>query len=153
MWHELYPNYCVMHHQDYYWDNGDGVVSPCDYIVLDGICYHITWVGPTYYMSDVSGSGGVRVAEPVTSNAGESPVCEIWHEIYPNFCHEFHVDSWHDSNQNGQLDACDVIDAIFVPGAPPEYWHIDRIALNIKVVPGPTPVKPDTWGRLKTLYR
>ncbi|NNF08249.1 MAG: hypothetical protein HKN21_15910, partial [Candidatus Eisenbacteria bacterium] len=50
-WHELYPAYCANSHQDSYMDNGDGCLSACDEIVLDGVTYHITWVGPTYYMT------------------------------------------------------------------------------------------------------
>ena len=44
-WHELWPTYCIMHHQDSYEDDGDGLISPCDYFTLDGVRYHIDWVG------------------------------------------------------------------------------------------------------------
>lgn len=152
VWHELYPNYCAPHHQTNYEDNGDGVVSVCDFIYLDGVCFHIDWVGPTYYMTRLTPAPQVQgAAEPVTTNSGEDPVCETWHWVWPNYCDEFHVDSWYD-NGNHILDPCDEIDHVLQTGVT-EVWHIDRIALNIKVSLGPTESRPSTWGRLKTLYR
>lgn len=150
-WHELYPNYCAPHHQSNYQDNGDGVVSVCDFIYLDGVCFHIDWVGPTYYMTRLTPTPQTQgAAEPVATNTGEDPRCETWHWVWPNYCDEFHVDSWYD-NGNQILDACDEIDIEHATYT--EVWHIDRIALNIKVSLGPTETRPSTWGRLKTLYR
>jgi len=153
-WHELYPNFCLNHHQDAYGDNGDGVVSPCDGIKLDGACYHITAVGPTYWTTCYPPDGSppyTVVFEPVDP-AGGNPVCQTWHQIYPDFCGTIHVDSFHDSDNNNEVTPCDEIDVITTPGAAPTYYHIDRVELDITIVPGPTPVEQSTWGRIKSFF-
>lgn len=38
-----------------------------------------------------------------------NPICSSWHELYPEYCEEWHLSSW-DDNGNGYLDTCDVID-------------------------------------------
>jgi hypothetical protein len=158
-WHELYPSYCATHHQSSYDDNGDGVISPCDVIWLGGNPYHIVWVGPTYFVTCSPTPGGppVREAvfEPTNPNPTGNPICEIWHEVYPNFCAEMHIDSWLD-NGNGVLDECDFVDTQNDPGGPPgsvAYYHIDRIGCNIIVEPGPTPSEKSTWGKIKSRFQ
>jgi hypothetical protein len=148
-WHELFPNYSTPHHQDPFTDTGDGVLSPCDVIVLDNMCLHITWVGPTYYTTCFPPGGPPTqvVFEPSDPGSG-NPVCQVWHDVYPNYCNEIHVDSWHD-NGNGVLDECDEIDVMGPLGT--TIYHIDRVSTDIIVVPGPTPVQPGTWGKIKAL--
>ena len=58
-------------HQDDYRDNGDGVVSVCDYIQLDGVWYHIISVT----RKDCTGAGRLEVGIegpelPATNQAG-----------------------------------------------------------------------------------
>jgi hypothetical protein len=138
-WHELYPSYCLVHHQDGFEDNGDGVLSPCDYIVLDGVRFHIQWVGPTYYLSNG------EIYEPMQPPTGADPTCEIWHEIYPVFSQQKHVDEWID-NGDHVLSVCD---QVAIGGA---LAHVDRIGVNITIVPGPTPIEKNTWGRIKGFF-
>ncbi len=40
-WHEIAPEFCREWHVDEWDDNGDGIVSQCDYVVLDGATWHI----------------------------------------------------------------------------------------------------------------
>lgn len=93
-WHELFPRFCVRHHQAAYGDNGDGVISPCDIIVLKSIFgtvkYHIRWVGPTYYLSDG------RVVEPLTLEGAQAgdPVGQVFKEVQPNYGRTFNVTGW-----------------------------------------------------------
>ncbi len=138
-WHELYPNYCVSHHQTGYEDNGDGVVSPCDYIVLDGIRYHVTWVGPTYFTDDG------HVYEPEGDPTG-SPVCQFWHWVYPVYCMSVHIEGWTDANGNEVVDACDMVQ---IGG---QWVHIASVGLDITVTPGPTATEQTTWGQVKKLF-
>lgn len=160
IWHELYPANCTPHHQDGYDDaDGDGMLSPCDIIKLDGMDFHIIWVGPTYYMTCIPGSGDPIpgfVAEPGTTDPSqESPVCEEWHWIWPQerYCQIFHVDSWED-NGDGRFNECDMINVYEQgPGLPPTYYHIDRIGVDIIVEPGPVQLQQSTWGLLKSLFR
>lgn len=153
-WHELWPIFCQPHHQDGYHDNdGDGMISPCDEIILNHAGYHVVWVGPTYHMSRVTPPGSIPfIAEPFSPELpGESPVCEIWQEIYPNFGRQFHVDSWHD-NGNGVLDVCDEIDEQNSPGVPPAIYHIDRISVDIIIEFDPTATVGRSWGAVKKIY-
>jgi len=124
-WHELYPVYCSILHQDGYKDNGDDVISACDYIKLDGRWYHIEWVGPTYFLSE---GPDTLIVEPDEPTTGGNPTCEIWHEIYPIFCQLWHVDDWVD-NGDGVISVCDYV---IIDG---RTWHIDRIGLDIEVAP------------------
>jgi len=145
VWHELYPDHCAPRHQDAYEDDGDGFISACDRITLDGVSGHVEWVGPTYHLLPVGNSRQGMYLEPTTLSGGRNPVCETWHEVYPNHCIAHHVDGWED-NGDGLLGPCDIV--IFM-GEP---WHLEEIGLNIIVVPD-SPVEPGTWSRLKGLFR
>ncbi len=143
-WHELYPTHCAVHHQTDYGDDGDGLVSACDQIVLDGVSYHIDWVGPTYYLQGIPGRQGGVYLEP-QSIPGRDPVCETWHEIYPNYCLAHHVDAWED-NGDGVLSPCDMIWFDDTP------WHLEEIGFNIIVTPD-SPIERGSWSRIKQLFR
>ena len=156
-WHELYPAYCTPHVQDDYTDNGDGVVSACDYIKLSGITYHIEWAGPTYYVTCSTTPGGpplgTNVFEPTGPPQPGNPICQVWHEVWPNYCREIHIDSFHDTDGSGSLTECDYVDnQTNDPTQPPViFYHIDRIGCDIQIVPVPnTPVRPSTWGHIKS---
>ncbi len=145
-WHELWPAFCVNHHQDAYTDNdSDGMISPCDNIKLDGVNFHITWVGPTYFLTCLD-NGAQAGYEPNDPQTGGNPTCEVWHQIFPVFSQEQHIEGWQD-NGDGLLSACDNV----VIGG--RVYHIDRIGLNIIIEPGPTSTEEGSWGRVKGLYR
>ena len=148
-WHELWPTYCIMHHQDSYEDDGDGLISPCDYFTLDGVRYHIDWVGPTYHLVALEGSPDEAAAEPVDEPSGGDPTCEYWHWIYPPdiYCTESHVDGWEDGGEPGVLDVCD---NVFIDG---RWWHIEDIGLNVQAHPEESPVDQSTWGKIKDFFR
>ncbi len=154
-WHELYPAFCVPHHQDSYDDaDGNGELSPCDNIVLNGVNYHITWVGPTYHVTCSQSPGGpplgTAIFDSQNPNPEGNPLCEIWHEVWPEFCREIHIDSWID-NGNGYLDECDYVDTNTPEG--PIYYHIDKITCDIIVEPGPVSIEDSTWGKIKSFFR
>ncbi len=141
-WHELFPNFCIMHTQTGYGDNGDGVVSVCDMIYIGGQPYHIIWTGPTYYLRH-EGTGEPRFTEPTVTDPGGNPTGEIWHEVAPNFCDEWEIEDWED-NGDGIVSQCDLV---WIGG---EAWHIDHVRLDITVVPG-SPVEESTWGQIKAV--
>jgi hypothetical protein len=94
------------------------------------------------------------VAEPQQTVPGESPVCEIWHEVWPNFCREFHINNWVDANGDSVLSECDDVYTKDFPGGPETRYHIDRIACDIIVTEKPiTPTKHRSWGWIKSLFR
>jgi len=155
-WHELYPAFCAPHHQDSYDDaDGNGEVSVCDVIRLNGIDFHVVWVGPTYHTtcSDQPGGPplGTAIFDVQNLNPDGNPLCEIWHEVYPEFCHTIHIDSWIDGNENGFLDECDIVDTNTPEGI--FFYHIDRISLDIIVEPGTVSVEETTWGKIKNFFR
>jgi hypothetical protein len=147
-WHELYPSFCVDHHQEGFGDNGDGVLSACDCILLDNMYLHVDWVGPTYVLVDVQ-TGGQSWWEPDQDpvHNPDQPVCETWHQVYPLFCGLGHVDDWFDENGDGTLSICDII---IIDGIS---YHIVDISLNIQVSDSvPTPNEKSSWGKIKQLF-
>lgn len=152
-WQELFPTVGTLYHQDDYTDNGDGVVSACDIIKLNGTDYHIVWAGPTYWTTCmIPGVPPTTVVyEPTQPSTGGNPICETWHEIIPNFCQQIHIDDWQD-NGDGVVSVCDMVYNITPTGAPASY-HIDRIECDITVEPVTTPVEGSTWGQIKSLFR
>jgi hypothetical protein len=141
-WHELWPAYCALHHQDDFLDNGDGIISACDQIKLDGQWFHIEWAGPTYFLSCATSQ---TVFEPTDPGTGGDPTCEIWTEVHPNNGQQAHVDGWQD-NGDGVLSVCDYI---LIAG---QTCHVDRIGLNIRIRPTTVPVEIGTWGRIKGFF-
>lgn len=152
-WHELFPAFCTTYTQDDYTDNGDGIVSACDIIKLSGVDYHIVWAGPTYWTTcETPGVPPTTVVyEPTQPTSGGNPICEIWHEIWPNFCGQIHIEDWQD-NGDGTLSPCDFVFSHLPNGAPVSY-HIDRIECDITIEPVTTPVEPSTWGKVKALFQ
>lgn len=140
-WNELFPTFGLIHHQDGYEDDGDGLVSVCDYITLNGVRYHIDWVGPTYWLVEIV-AGDEMWCEPTIPDPGDNPTCEIWHEVAPEFCLEWHIDDWED-NGDSVLSICD---NVLIAGA---WWHIEDIGLNIIGTETPSPVENSTWSKIK----
>lgn len=152
-WHEIHPMFCGTYTQSGYDDNGDGVVSACDRIILNGVLYHIVWAGPTYWTTcstTPGGPGSTVIFEPTNPGNGGNPICQVWHEIYPNFCQQIHIDSWHD-NGDDVLSVCDVVDVQDPTGLPPRFYHIDRIECDITIEPVIVPVAPSTWSKVKNI--
>ncbi len=142
-WHELYPAFCTDHHQSDYEDNGDGQVSACDYIHLDGMRYHIDWVGPTYWLDcDV-------IAEPTNPGSG-NPQCEEWEEVYPNPGNLWHVDNW-DDNGNGVVDECDFV-TITDSAGNTITCHIHKVGLNIRIRDDGTASEKTSWSKFKAMF-
>ena len=148
-WHELYPNHCAPSHQSGYQDNGDGCVSACDVIELDGVSWHVTWVGPTYYLlCDPDGTNPTDVIWEPNQEPHDpaSPVCENWQEVWPNFGDVCHIDDWQDHDGSGNVTPCD---DIWYQGT---RYHVQDIKLNI-IVEEPTPAEDSTWGKIKNRFK
>ena len=84
--------------------------------------------------------------EPTEPGDGGDPTCETWHEVFPDFCREVHVDAWQDNGDN-VLSECDVV---IIDG---QECHIERIGLNIIVEPPSTATEESTWGKVKSMFR
>ncbi len=139
-WHELFPAHCTPRHQSDYEDNGDGMLSACDIIYLDGDRYHIEWVGPTYWLDcDI-------ITEPMGDSNPGDPVCEEWIEVWPNHGVVRHVIGWED-NGDGVVSPCDII--YFHDGL---ICHIQDIGTNIRVNPDGSAAEESTWSRIKGMF-
>jgi hypothetical protein len=134
-WHELYPLFCREYHLSSWEDNGDGILSRCDQIDMyekpDGEVrwYHVENVTITLLVTPVENhmvdENGFPPLESHPQGAGKSmyieleggynasvltnPVGTQWHEIYPNFCTQYHLSSWNDTDELRKLDPCDDI--------------------------------------------
>lgn len=140
-WHELYPMFCMDRQQTQYEDNGDGIMSHCDYIYLDGERFHIEWVGPTYYLDcDI-------IMEPMGESNPDGPICEEWIEIHPQHGAIRHVVGW-DDNGDGVVSPCDVI--FFHDGL---MCHVADVGTNIRVNPDGSAASESTWGKIKGLFK
>ncbi len=144
-WHELHPNFCFTDIQDGYEDNGDGIVSVCDVIILGGVRYHIDWTGPTYYLVPTIPSDPHWV-EPTDPEPGGDPTGEIWHEVHPVFCMEWEIINWED-NGDDVLSVCDMV--TFHDGS---VYHVEEIGLNIEITEEPSATEKSTWGKIKSMF-
>jgi hypothetical protein len=143
-WHELWPEFCAVLIQEDYGDNGDGVISACDYIMFQRTTYHVEWAGPTYYIeSDCSGEAGWL--EPTEPPSGGSPVCEVWHWVYPDFCRESHVEHWIDQGDG----IFGVGDSVEIDGT---WYEVIAVGVNITATPS-SPVEQGTWSSIKHFFR
>ncbi|MFH1501788.1 MAG: hypothetical protein ABIG03_01945 [Candidatus Eisenbacteria bacterium] len=137
-WHELYPAFCTPRIQNSYEDNGDGVVSACDVIVIDGIRNHVDWAGPTYYIAHAQ--VGERWLEP------EPGIPDMYHEVAPVFCTTWEVLDWDDVDQDTEISFCDML--LLSDG----WWHVEDVRLDITVTEEPSPVEQSTWGKIKSWF-
>jgi hypothetical protein len=74
------------------------------------------------------------------------PRSTVWHEKYPNLCTLWHIGSWDDTNESGELDSCDIIDMAKLRAV--EFWHVRDVGIDILVFSIPSPDVPTLtqWG-------
>ena len=125
-WHELWPVVCNYYHQDGYLDNGDMVISYCDFINLNFQWYHIEAVReyPDRIEIDVVKVDKITQAPvPAPPTPPPFPNCEIWHEIEPDFCVFWHQEDYID-NGDGVISRCDYMK---LEG---EWYHVVAVQYN-----------------------
>jgi hypothetical protein len=132
IWHEVYPVFSKKYHLSDWNDNGDGMISPCDYIIMTDL---ETETRAKYHV--------VNVATDIIVT--RKPVCTQWHEIYPHFCeHDYHLSSWIDTNHDHRLSPCDIIDITDKETGEVTWWHVRWITITIvvteKITPSPEPL-------------
>jgi len=143
-WHELYPEYCNMYHLTSWHDNGDGVLSPCDDIDMTDeygnvAWYHVDEVTVTIFVSSeyeepkyLEFKGGYEEIE----RAMYEPVSTDWHEVWPEFCRQYHLDGWKD-NGDGYLSYCDYISLRDLDTGEVSMWHVEEVTTDIILSPKP----------------
>ncbi len=156
-WHELYPNYCLRPFTLSEWkDNGDGILSPCDTIVMETwdlrYCEHVVQVTYTLELTPLQ-DPVVDTWWDFTEHGQQvdpliQPICSYWVEIHPEFGREFHISDWVD-NGTDRLDSCDII--IEDSGLS---FHVEGVHTDIVTEPSEgCPVESSTWTRIKQLFR
>ncbi len=142
-WHEVYPNYCVIWRVTGWVDNGNGYLDYCDTVTIE------TPGGPEVYTGHVGeGMETDIVTTPLPTPGDEydhnidgyippmgSPVGTWWHELWPNYCYQYFLDTWLD-NGDGILSYCDTIR---FSGLIPEdtVWkHVEEVTGTIKATDG-----------------
>ena len=62
------------------------------------------------------------------------PLGTQWHELWPIFCREYHLDSWED-NGDGVLSYCDTIDMYEKPDGELRPYHVENVTITLFVTP------------------
>jgi hypothetical protein len=170
-WHELWPFFCKEYHLGSWEDNGDGVLSHCDWIDMyekpDGEVkwYHVEEVTITLNVTPARdakrfGSNGLPPPMFIELEGGYDPSVLIyplgsqWHEIYPVFCGEYELVNMQDGGKPiGQLSFCDDIMLQNKHTGEPTWWHVEQVAVDIIVTPEPPPVGGEAYpvGRASLL--
>lgn len=148
-WHELHPFYSMRWQVTNWVDNGDGTLSPSDYIEMkqvdDGveaewfhvddvtITIHFTWGDP-----DSSPDPGADYisAEPEGLFDEKTPVDSVWRMIFgdPIFSRLFRIDSWTDTDESGTFNPDDLFSITFMDvGEGPELAHLYYVSTDIVV--------------------
>ncbi len=113
-WHEVYPTYCVVWRVTGWVDNGNGFVDFCDNLTLsDGIgsiTVHVEAVETDIITSPLPNPDADQYDHNVTGYrpVDGDPSGTLWHELWPNYCQMWIVDSWHD-NGDDILSFCDTL--------------------------------------------
>ena len=137
-WHEIYPNYCTQWECVDWDDNGDGIISYCDWL---------TFVGPdgaevTLHVVEVNTDIYIEPGEP-----GNPPVKELdgpdwnpyvpvadpvgpWHELWPNYCVDWECVEWIDNN-SGVLDYCDYMKLREAGSLETTWWHVENVTMTV----------------------
>jgi general secretion pathway protein D len=68
------------------------------------------------------------------------PYATYWHELYPEYCQEWILNSWED-NGDGRLSPCDQIDMINIDTEEMRWYHLDRMTYTLDVSSEP----PECW--------
>ena len=151
LWHELYPTYCEYWRLTSWFDNGDSMLSVCDYVdfkyVPDSTIwkkFHVEWVGWTIEIEQVDNPDIPIYLDLIA--AGLAPLDVIvgtyWHEVYPNYCTNHFCVDWID-NGSGVLDSCDYLILQNMDTGEFEEYHVKKVKVDIILDEiSPTPPEP-----------
>jgi len=63
------------------------------------------------------------------------PVGTQWHELWPFFCKQYHLNSWNDTSGDGMLSYCDRIDMYEKPDGEVKLYHVEEVTITLNVTP------------------
>lgn len=139
-WHEIWPVISNMYHLSSWEDGqeegepGHGILSACDQIDLTDLTTNEkTWWHVERVSTDIWISRKIapydclcldKRDEPYIIEPG-NPECTWWHELWPVYCREWHIQTWED-NDDGILSRCDQIKL-----QDHSWWHVDKVTITI----------------------
>jgi hypothetical protein len=154
VWHEDYPIFSRTWTVTGWVDNGDSTLSPSDQLLIDvgGTVgeYHVDQVTITIHWTfKPTGEGAADPEDPAsTPELPTDPIGTRWHQIYPDYCRTFTINS-HTDNGNPGFDPSDQFDFEYDDEAGTVYdAHLDSVTTNILVSakPGGGPVPEFPMG-------
>jgi hypothetical protein len=152
-WHELWPNFCERWDLTSWFDNGDGILSVCDYVDFTNVItsewrkFHVEWVGPTLELewdTDTIYVEYICFEYPLVDTIF-NPIGTWWHEVHPNYCETWGIIDWVD-NGNGFLDFCDWIYIQNYNTGEIRYVHVAAVQTDIilnEIIPTPPDPHPE----------
>ncbi len=140
-WHTLYPPdaYCTNGVQTDHDDvDGDGNMSFCDNIQIDGVWKHIEWCGPTFTLVYMGGGRQNKYVEPIEGDRQFQ-----YHEVHPTYCDII-------TTTEPLEYECQYV---WIDDPPDDVgeWHVEAIDTNIRTNGG-SPVEPSTWTKIKNFF-
>ncbi|MFC1969368.1 hypothetical protein ACFLVF_02635 [Chloroflexota bacterium] len=140
-WNELFPNYGLEYHLEYFRDNGDGELGPLDFIRL-----RREPSGPSewYHVDDVTITITVSRKPELTEtmfldledgheliySALSSPVFTQWHEVYPAYSNQYEITDWEDGG-DGKLSYPDQISLQNSETAEAGEYHVEEVTIDL----------------------
>jgi hypothetical protein len=150
-WHELWPFFCKEYHLSGWEDNGDSVLSHCDWIDMyqkpTGALerYHVEEVTITLNVTLDGERMFIELEGGYDATVLTDPMGSEWHEIHPCFCTPYRVGGWGQVPDNGVLDPCDNIMLVGRGSGEIEWWHVEDVAIDIVVTPKTPPVGGEAY--------
>ncbi|MFC1969843.1 hypothetical protein ACFLVV_01335 [Chloroflexota bacterium] len=149
-WHELWPFFCKEYHLSGWEDNGDGVLSYCDWIDIyekpNGAVkpYHVEEVTITLNVTLDGERMFIELEGGYNATVLDNPEGTQWHEILPCFCREYEVVWWIDSCATG-LSYCDTVHLRDKQTGEENCWQVEDVAIDIIVTPEIPPVGGEAY--------
>ena len=116
LWHEVWPIYSGIYEITNWTDNCNGVLDYCDFISFDG---GATW----WHVEDLA-------IDIILTEKISDPVCTYWHELWPTYCLEYHVEAWED-NGDEILSVCDNLDLKSTLEGLTKKYHVERVTVTL----------------------
>jgi hypothetical protein len=120
------------------WDdaNEDGIVSPCDYLMLESGGgepgrWHVEWIGLTIWVKPSYGEPDLTYLE--YTGELEDPLFPegIYHEVYPFYCNNWECVDYFDLDGSGTLSAGDYF--TFLLEGEEEFYELVGLGTDLEV--------------------
>jgi hypothetical protein len=134
--HELYPEFCQNFMLTSWEDvNQDGYLSGGDQIDMvnntggETHWYYVDRLTFTLYITKEQSTNTMYIEfkGPYNLTILESPICTLWHEVWPVYCPIFHIKNWQDTGTPyGRLSYCD-----WIQFDDDTWWHVEQVATDL----------------------